>query len=147
MGPAGVAGAAGTKGEDARVIVVSDILFDFDKADVRPEEQAKIDQIATYLKENETLAIKLDGHADPRGTGRYNHALSNRRLDAIRTALVNAGVPAERIGTAPFGDRVPKCAEKTEDCFQRDRRVEVFFGGIESIPAASVRGPSGGGRR
>ncbi len=70
----------------------------------------------------------IDGHTDPRGTDPYNQSLSERRVNAIRDALVNAGVSAGRIHTGAFGESQPKCNESTEACWQRDRRVEVLIG-------------------
>ena len=84
----------------------------------------------------------LDGHADPRGTDKYNMALSQRRVSAVRDALVKAGIPAERIATVASGEKKPTCNEKTEDCYQADRRVEIFVGTDRgaAYPAAGVKG-------
>jgi peptidoglycan-associated lipoprotein len=138
QGPAGAVGPAGKAGADAAWLSVSDILFDFDKADIRQEEAQKIRQVANHMKQNETLIIRIDGHADPRGGDRYNAALSERRVDAVRRALVDAGVPAERIEMAAFGEKRSKCDTQSEECFQLDRRVEVFFASPGTSPAASV---------
>ncbi len=135
QGPAGPMGVAGAPGAAAvRWTTFKDILFDFDKADLRANEQATIDQIASYLQENPSLTVGIEGFADPRGTDRYNQALSERRVDAIKNALVKAGVPADRIQTGAFGETRPKCNDKTEGCWQRDRRVEVLIG---TNPSAS----------
>ena len=131
MGPAGAAGASGAAGErgtDARWIGIPDILFHYDKADLRPDETQKIRQVADLFKKNDHLIVRLDGHADPRGSDRYNITLSERRVDAVRRGLVDAGVPADRIVIAAFGEKRPKCDAATEDCYKADRRVEVFFG-------------------
>ena len=55
-------------------------------------------------------------------------ALSERRVNAISDALVNAGVSGDKIHTGAFGESQPKCNESTEACWQRDRRVEVLIG-------------------
>jgi len=123
VGPAGAPGSAGV-----RWTTFKDILFDFDKSNVRPSEQVEVNQIASYLLENPAFTVGLDGHADPRGTDAYNQALSERRVNAIKAALVKAGVPAEKIQTGAFGESRLKCSEKTEECWQRDRRVEVLMG-------------------
>jgi peptidoglycan-associated lipoprotein len=140
-GPAGAQGAVGAAGTDAKVLAVRDVLFAFDRSEVPAEEAAKIDQIAKYMKETDGMVVMLDGHADPRGTDKYNLDLSRRRVAAVRQALVNAGVPPDRIATIASGDRRPRCAEKTEECYQADRRVEVYFGADSGYPAAGVRGP------
>jgi len=139
QGPAGVAGVAGPKGADATSLSVSDILFDYDRADIRADEANKIRQIADLMKKNDAVVLRLDGFADQRGTDPYNMNLSRRRLDTIRKALVDAGVEAERIVVVPFGERRPRCTTASEPCYQVNRRVEVYFGS-ESTAAASVRG-------
>jgi outer membrane protein OmpA-like peptidoglycan-associated protein len=141
-GPIGAAGAPGERGADAQWVSVPDILFDFDKADIRTEDADKIRLVAEFMKKNDQLVVRLDGHADPRGADRYNGALSERRVEAVRRILVDAGVPPERIVIAAFGERRPKCDSANEDCYQADRRVEVFFGAPGTYPAASVRTPA-----
>jgi outer membrane protein OmpA-like peptidoglycan-associated protein len=138
-GPAGPAGAQGDRGADAQWVSVPDILFEFDKADVRVDETQKIRQIAELVKKNDQLVVRLDGHTDPRGTDRYNTSLSERRVEAVRKALIDGGVPADRIAIATYGERRPKCDTPTEDCYQIDRRVEVFFGGPGATVSASPR--------
>jgi outer membrane protein OmpA-like peptidoglycan-associated protein len=137
QGPAGmqgVAGAAGATGAQGAPAVVAnwtkfnDILFDFDKADVRSNETSKVTDIATYVQQNPATMVGIDGYADPRGTEKYNQALSERRVNAIRDALVQAGVSRNRIQAGAFGEMRLKCQEATEACWQSDRRVEVLIG-------------------
>jgi outer membrane protein OmpA-like peptidoglycan-associated protein len=59
--------------------VVRDILFDFDKSDIRASEAGKAPEIAAYMKANPSIQVGIDGYADPRGTNQYNLALSQRR--------------------------------------------------------------------
>jgi outer membrane protein OmpA-like peptidoglycan-associated protein len=134
-----IAGPPGPAGADAKLESFRNVLFAYDKADVQPDEQAKIDQIAGYVKQNEGLVVLLDGHTDPRGSDKYNMDLSQRRVTAVREALVKAGVPAERIATTASGKKRLACGEPTEPCYQADRRVEVYFGGDSGYPAAGVR--------
>ena len=139
-GPSGLVGPAGPQGTEAKFPNVSEFLFDFDKADIRPDEQDKIRQIAQFMKDNDSILLRLDGNADPRGTDAYNMALGYRRADAVRKAVIDAGVPADRISTVSFGDTRLRCATRNdEECYQLDRRVSVFFGS-ETAAAASVRG-------
>lgn len=139
-GAEGVAGVAGAAGADAKLPSFRDVLFAYDKADLRPDEMAKIAQVADYVKQTEGVLVLIDGHTDPRGSDTYNLKLSQRRARAVRDALVKEGVPAERIATAASGEKRLKCTERTEPCFEVDRRVEVFFGTGDSYPAAGVRG-------
>ena len=131
-GAQGVAGSMGTQGA-TRVVVgnwtkFKDILFDFDRSDIRSNETSKVADVASYVQQNPTTMVGIDGYADPRGTDQYNQALSQRRVDAIRDALLKAGVPRDKIQTGAFGEMRPKCQEATEACWQSDRRVEVLIG-------------------
>jgi peptidoglycan-associated lipoprotein len=125
-GPAGPSGPAGAAGAAAQWRSFADILFDYDKSDVRASETSKITDIAKYMQGDPSINLRIDGFADPRGTSKYNLALSQRRVSAVRDALIKAGVPAGRISTGHFGEQRPKCTDKTEECWQRDRRVEVL---------------------
>jgi outer membrane protein OmpA-like peptidoglycan-associated protein len=127
-----MAGAPGATG--MRWTAFKDVLFDFDKSDLRANEQPEINEIASHLQQNPSVTVGIDGHADPRGTDRYNQALSERRVNAVKAALMKAGVPAEKIQTGAFGESRLKCNDQTEACWQRDRRVEVLMG---NNPAAS----------
>jgi hypothetical protein len=147
-GPAGVAGAVGARGADARWLTVPDILFEYDKADIRPDEMSKVKQVADYLKANDAIVIRLNGHTDPRGTPRYNVGLSERRVETVRKTLIDAGVPADRIEIVAFGEQRPKCDQTTEECYQADRRVEVFFAapGTSGMASPGVQRRGGASR-
>ncbi len=105
----------------------SNVEFDFDKADIRPEESAKIKAVADFLRENPRFAVGLAGYTDPRGTDPYNMKLSAQRTKAVSEALVGAGVPVDRVRTAALASRDRNCAENTESCFGQNRRVEFYF--------------------
>ena len=91
-------------------------------------ETSKVSEIAAHLQQNPSFTVGIDGHTDPRGTDRYNQALSERRVDAVKNALMKAGVAADKIVTGAFGESRLACNDKTEGCWQRDRRVEVLIG-------------------
>ena len=136
QGPAGMTGSQGQRGitesqsQPASVagwVSLRDILFDFDKADVRPSEMSKISDIASYVNQNPNVRLGIDGATDlHRGTNQYNVALSERRIDNVRDALVRTGVSADRIETGGFAAERAKCSGSTEQCAQRDGRVEVL---------------------
>ena len=135
MGPAGPAGAQGPAGPAGAQTAAAakqwssfrDFLFDFDKSAIRSSETSHVSDVAAYLQQNPSARVGIDGHADPRGTDPYNQSLSERRVNAIRDALVNTGVSTGKIHTGAFGETQPKCNESTESCWQRDRRVEVLI--------------------
>lgn len=127
QGPVGPVGARGPAGAVERWASFTDFLFDFAKADIRPNEMNKVAEIAAYMQQNPSIKVGIDGYADPRGTNPYNQTLSERRVNAVRDALVTAGVQADKIQTGAFGESRLKCNESTEACWQRERRVEVLI--------------------
>ncbi|SRR5712692_2105631 len=124
-GPAGMAGVQGPAGPSWTSF--KNFLFDFDKSDIRANQMSEVSDIAAYVKQNPSTKVGLDGHADPRGSDAYNQALSERRVNAVREALIKAGVPADKIATGAFGESRLVCSQSTEECWQRDRRVEVLI--------------------
>jgi peptidoglycan-associated lipoprotein len=131
MGPAGPMGAQGPAGPQAAAVKkwssFRDFLFDTDKSDIRSNEMSKVSDVAAYMKQNPSIQVGIDGYADPRGTDSYNQSLSGRRVSAIRDALVRAGVSGDRIKTGAFGEQRLQCNESTQECWQRNRRVEVLI--------------------
>lgn len=110
-------------------------MFDFDESAIRASETNKITDIVSHMKNNPNIQLSLNGNADPRGSGPYNMALSKRRVEKVRAALVGGGVEARRLKTDAFGAERPKCKEASEECWQRDRRVEVWVGlGTNQVP-------------
>ncbi|MGH6931179.1 MAG: OmpA family protein [Dongiaceae bacterium] len=105
------------------------VLFDFDKADIRPDGQAVIDQVlADAAAEGlDSVAISTTGHADRSGSEDYNLALSLRRADAVREALVAGGVPAEAITVAGRGESEPAVPTADGVREQANRRVEIIL--------------------
>lgn len=125
-GPQGPQGPSGPQGVAAVWESFRDIHFDFDKSDVRTNEVTKIKDIVAFMKQNPTYEIGIEGFADPRGTDAYNQALSERRVNAIRAALVAEGASSAAIRSGAEGEKNRNCGEDTENCFQKNRRVEVF---------------------
>jgi outer membrane protein OmpA-like peptidoglycan-associated protein len=132
-GPQGAQGPAGPIGPQAQASAAKqwssfkDFLFDTDKSDIRPNETSKVSEISVYMKQNPSVQVGIDGYADPRGTDPYNQRLSERRVNAIRDALVKAGVSGDKIKTGAFGEQRLVCNESTAACWQSDRRVEVLI--------------------
>ena len=132
-GPAGAQGTSGSVGPQAQAGAAKqwssfkDFLFDTDKSDIRSNETSKVSEISGYMKQNPSVQVGIDGFADPRGTDQHNQGLSERRVNAIRDALVKAGVPGDKIKTGAFGEQRLLCNESTAACWQTDRRVEVLI--------------------
>ncbi len=108
-------------GEAANIL--EDILFDFDKYDIKPDARAILDSIASWLKENNDLNIIIEGHCDERGTNEYNLALGERRAKAARDYLGSLGITSMRMSLITYGEEKPVCTEHNEDCWQKNRRA------------------------
>ena len=132
QGPTGITGATGPAAPNlaplpaVRWTSMKDFMFDFDRSDIRYSESKKPAEIATYMSQNPTARLGLDGYTDSRGSTQYNLPLSQRRVATVRDALIQAGVPADRIETGTFGTDRSLCNPATEQCAQRDGRVEVL---------------------
>ena len=131
QGPAGPMDPQATAAEIKNWASFSNFLFDTDKSEVRPNETSKVSEIAAFMQKNASVQVRIDGFADPRGTDPYNQALSERRVIAIRDALVTAGVATGRIRTGAFGESQVECHDSTDACWQSDRRVEILMGSAD----------------
>ena len=99
------------------------ILFDYDKATIRPGEESKLLTNATWLKQNPTVRFTIEGHADERGSQEYNIALGDERAAAVMKFLAAQGIAENRMKTISYGEERPSCREQTEVCFQQNRRA------------------------
>ncbi len=121
-----------------KVTLAADALFDFDKAVLRSEGKAKLDELAAKVGGISLEVILAVGHADRIGSDKYNQALSEKRAAAVKQYLVSKGVEANRVYTEGKGEKQPvtgdKCNKlgkdngknkKLVECLQPDRRVEV----------------------
>ncbi len=102
---------------------VQDIFFDYDAYDVRSDAQTTLSHDASYLASHPNIKVVIGGYCDERGSDEYNLALGQNRADAAKTALVTAGVAADRIRVISYGKEKPFCSESTEACWQQNRRA------------------------
>jgi peptidoglycan-associated lipoprotein len=101
-----------------------DVHFDFDRYDLKSEDQQSLQQTASWLKANPSVYVAIAGEADERGEIVYNLALSDKRAQAARDALVNMGVPANQIVFATgWGKLYPVCGQSDEGCWSQNRRA------------------------
>jgi len=117
------------------VVNVSDVLFDFDSANLKPGAREKVARIAGILQSHRDLKIQVEGHTDSVGSDDYNLRLSERRADSVRANLVQQGVARDAVGTAGFGESKPVATNGTAAGRQQNRRVEIVVSG-ESIGTA-----------
>lgn len=97
------------------------IHFDFDKADIKPEDQANLDRKAAILKANPGLSIQIAGNCDNRGSDEYNLALGNRRAAAAQRYLINQGVSASQITIVSYGEERPVNPANDEAAWAENR--------------------------
>jgi peptidoglycan-associated lipoprotein len=102
---------------------VKDVLFEYDKADIRPDMVSTLQGNAAWLKANPNVRFRVEGHCDERGSEEYNLGLGDRRANAVKEYLLSQGVPANRINTVSYGEEKPVCREETETCFTKNRRA------------------------
>ncbi|MDX2080955.1 MAG: OmpA family protein [Terrimicrobiaceae bacterium] len=101
----------------------SPVYFGYDSFEVGGGEQAKIEQVATAMRDSSSNLI-VAGFTDERGTEEYNRGLGERRALAVRQALIDAGVPAGRIQTVSFGEEMPADPGSGESAWALNRRAE-----------------------
>jgi len=130
QGPAGNTGAQGAPASSpqpgARWMLVKEFMFDYDRPDIRYSESRKPAEVAAYMSQYPSVRFGIAGYTDRQSTDQYNLPLSQRRVANVRDALIQAGVPADRIETGTFGTDRFMCNPSSEQCLQREGRVEVL---------------------
>jgi len=106
---------------------VKDVYFDYDKSEVRADQQAAIQADAQFLNQHPNINFTVEGHCDSRGSTEYNLALGDQRASSVKNALVAAGVSASRVKTISYGKEKPFCMEETEACWQQNRRGHFVY--------------------
>ena len=102
------------------------VYFDYDKSNVRADQRSAMDENARKLREYQTRdTVIVEGHCDERGTIEYNLALGERRAQAVKIYLVDAGVAVGRLETVSYGEERPADRGSSETAYQRNRRVEI----------------------
>lgn len=103
------------------------VYFDFDKAEIRAEAQAILACHGKYLTDRPSAAMTLEGHADERGSREYNLGLGERRGNAVSSALQANGGSASQLNVVSYGEERPTCSDSSEDCWGKNRRVEIVY--------------------
>lgn len=128
------------------------VIFASNKAELLPAARAKLDQVATALKQSEPNAkFLVEGHTDSRGADDTNQELSSRRAAAVRDYLVQQGVPAERITSVGRGEADPVADNNTAEGRANNRRVEIIVqsegqqqeGGAQQANVGAQQGVTG----
>lgn len=101
------------------------ILFDNDKSFIRPEYNSQLNEIAAIMARNPGMRLRLDGHTDHNASNAYNQRLSERRVNAVKSALMERGVDGARLSTNHHGEEQPTVPNTSPENLQLNRRVEL----------------------
>ncbi len=105
------------------------IYFDFDKFDIKDEYRPLVEAHAKYLRENAGAKMLIQGNADERGSREYNVGLGQRRSDSVKKMMRLLGVKETQIESVSLGEEKPVCVEHAEECWAKNRRGDVLYGG------------------
>jgi OOP family OmpA-OmpF porin len=108
------------------VIELEGVHFDFDKATLRPEAKAVLNEAAALLSKHERVVVEVAGHTDSMGSEEYNQGLSERRAMAVKDYLTGKGVKASRLTSRGYGESRPVASNDTKEGRAENRRVELI---------------------
>ena len=103
------------------------IYFAYDSSELDSESQAIAEAHATLLRDNSSMQVVLEGHADERGTREYNLGLGERRGNAVSGLMSAQGGRGNQLATVSYGEERPTCRVSDEDCWSMNRRVEIVY--------------------
>lgn len=113
--------------EDLFARNVKDVIFDYDKSDIRADQTPTAQNDAAFLSQHPAIKVVVEGHCDDRGSEEYNLALGTSRAEALKRALLQQGVSADRVKTVSYGKEKPFCSEDNDACWQRNRVDHFSF--------------------
>ena len=103
------------------------IYFDLDKTEIKGEFQAQIACHSKFIRQFPNYHVTLEGNADERGSREYNLGLGERRGNAVQSALSSAGAPGTQLNVVSYGEERPTCKDHNEECWSKNRRVEIVY--------------------
>jgi peptidoglycan-associated lipoprotein len=115
--------------DPANILSKRSIYFDYDKYDVKDEYRSLIEAHAKYLRENPDAKMLIQGNADERGSREYNVALGQKRSDNVKKVLILLGARDAQLESVSLGEEKPACAEHNEECWSKNRRGDMLYGG------------------
>jgi outer membrane protein OmpA-like peptidoglycan-associated protein len=110
---------------EQKMSISADVLFDFDKSELRPEGIAELEPLLQAMQADAQLSAMIVGHTDSIGTEAYNLGLSQRRAQAVANYFMDGGIAADRLKMEGRGESEPRASNKTREGRQQNRRVEI----------------------
>jgi peptidoglycan-associated lipoprotein len=118
---------AGPTDEELFAQNIKDIYFDYDKSDIRADQNASLQADMLFLNQHPNINFTIEGHCDERGSIEYNMALGDRRATSVKDALALAAISPGRINLISYGKERPFCTESNEACWQQNRRGHFVY--------------------
>ncbi len=103
------------------------IYFEFDSAKLTSESIAILETHGNFIAENGEVTVRLEGHADERGSREYNIALGDRRAQSVRRVLLFQGASTDQVDTVSYGEEQPAVLGHNEEAWSKNRRVELIY--------------------
>lgn len=113
--------------EEEAKSALRDVLFDYDKYNIRANARPVLDEVAAFLNKNKGMNIAIEGHCDERGTNEYNLALGEKRAKSTKDYLISLGVSPTRMIVITYGEEKPVCIDQNESCWQKNRRAHFVI--------------------
>ncbi|MBH97199.1 MAG: peptidoglycan-associated lipoprotein [Rhodospirillaceae bacterium] len=103
------------------------IYFDYDRSEIRSDFNSMLAAHGEYLATNNGAQVRLEGHADERGSREYNIGLGEQRAQAVRRILLLQGATASQLGTVSYGEERPAMSGSNDEAYSLNRRVELVY--------------------
>jgi peptidoglycan-associated lipoprotein len=103
------------------------IYFEYDSAALTDESIAILETHGGFIAANGEVRVRLEGHADERGSREYNIGLGDRRAQSVRRVLLFQGASTDQVDTVSYGEEQPADDDHTEEAWARNRRVELIY--------------------
>ena len=123
----GAMGAAERLAQAEGALANRTIYFEYDSAALTDESIAILETHGSFIAGNGEVTVRLEGHADERGSREYNIALGDRRAQSVRRVLLFQGAATDQIDTVSYGEEQPVDAGHTEEAWAKNRRVELIY--------------------
>ena len=118
---------AAKKTERGMMVTLSDVLFNIDRAELKPDGTRNVQKLAEFMKQYPKRTVLIEGYTDSTGSSAHNMDLSNRRAEAVRVTLEAQGISRDRIATRGYGEAYPVAGNDTAANRQTNRRVEIIL--------------------